>query len=288
MSSTRGPAPTLESASAPRFSVVVPAFNEAAALPATLESLAAQDFVGAYEVLVVDNGSTDETAAVARAYGVRVVSQTRPGVCAARQAGTAVARGEFVVSTDADTVHPVGWLTRVDEQLRRRPDAVAVAGPCRYAHPPWWAAVFPPLWFATVAGLDRVLGRPFYVTATNLAFRRVGFPGYDVGLTQGGDEGHLLRRLLPLGRVVWDRGNPVTTSSRRMDQGLAHTVLVSYGYHYLLADLLNRRAPRSMPRVAPAIRDADRPRVRRRRRRWRLGLGAAVLLLGGLALRRRW
>ncbi len=71
----------------PRFSVVVPAFNEVDYLGRTLQSLLQQDFEGSYEVIVVDNNSTDGTAHLARGYGVRVVDEPEVGVCAARQRG---------------------------------------------------------------------------------------------------------------------------------------------------------------------------------------------------------
>ena len=265
-----------------RLSVVVPAYNEAAFLPATLASLARQDYPGGYEVIVVDNASTDDTAAVAARYGARVVREPSPGVCAARQAGTDAARGAVVVSTDADTVHPPDWLRRLDARLTD--GVVAVAGPCRYADAPWWARVVPPLFFAAVAAVHRVSGHVFYLTATNVAFRRAGFPGYDTTLTQGGDEVDLLRRLRGQGRVVWDAGNPVLTSSRRMDQGLLHTLLVSYGYHYALNLALSRLRPGRRMGVAPAIREQHTGLSHRRRRRWRLVLAAVAL--AGVALRR--
>lgn len=269
----------------PRFTVVIPAYNESGYLAATLASLARQDFPSGYEVLVVDNASTDGTGDLAERHGARVVRQPQPGVCAARQRGTEEARGEIVVSTDADTVHPQDWLTRLDRAFRSRPDAVAVAGPCRYLDPPWWAAVFPPLYFATVALVHARLGRILYVTATNLAFVRSEFPGYDTTLHQGGDEVDFLRRLQARGTVVWDRHNPVHTSSRRMDQGLLHTLVVSYGYHYALSYVLNRVTSRTVLGRAPAIRRVDAARVRRRRTRWRLAF--AGVLAGLLALRRR-
>ncbi|MGE5175962.1 MAG: glycosyltransferase family 2 protein, partial [Hyphomicrobiales bacterium] len=55
-----------------RVSVVIPAYNEAALLPACLDSLAAQDYAGAIEVIVVDNASDDATPAIAAARGVIV------------------------------------------------------------------------------------------------------------------------------------------------------------------------------------------------------------------------
>ena len=264
-----------------RFSVVIPALDEADDLPATLRSLQQQDFPGPYEVIVVDNGSQDGTAAVAEAHGVRVLREPRPGVCAARQCGTDAAAGEVVVSTDADTVHPPGWLSRIDDQLRTHPEAVAVVGPCRYAEPTWWARVFPPLWFAVLGAVHRRTGRLGYLTATNAAFVRATFPGYNVALTQGGDEVDLVRRLRRVGPVVWDAGNPVLTSSRRMDQGLVHTVLVSFGYHYAWAGVRNRWA--RTPHVAPPIRRRHAAAVGRRRRLWRL---VTLTVVVGLVLRR--
>jgi len=176
------------------------------------------------------------------------------------------------------------WLRRLDADLRADPALVAVAGPCRYADPPWWAAVFPPLYFAALALGYSVTGRVGYVTATNLAFRRDEFPGYDTALTQGGDEVDLLRRLRRRGHVAWDAGNPVLTSSRRMDQGLTYTVLVSYGYHYAFNLLVNRVAARPLLGPAPAIRRADAVVSRRRRRRW--GAGFVAIVLAAVALGR--
>ncbi len=270
-----------------RFSVVIPAFDEMDYISATLSSLAAQDFAGRVEIIVVDNGSSDRTAELAARRGARVLHEPRRGVCAARQCGTLAARGEIVVSTDADTTHPTDWLTRLDRRFRDTPAAVAVAGPCRYATPLWWAAVFPPLWFAGVALVHRLCGWVGYLSATNVAFVREGFPGYDVTLTQGGDEVDLLRRLRRRGYVVWDPDIVVSTSSRRMNQGLAYTILVSYGYHYAFTYLLNRLSGGALGAPAPAIRKADSQLVRRRRRGWLIGSSAAIATLVALRIRGR-
>ena len=273
----------------PRFTVVIPALDEAAHLERTLESLRSQDFAGGVDIVVGDNGSRDATACVARAGHARVVTEPTRGVCVARQRGTDAAYGEVVVSTDADTVHPRDWLSRIDEQLRRHPNAVAVAGPCVYTSPPWWAGVMSPLWFAGIARVYARTGRVLYLTATNVAFYRAGFPGYDLRLNQGGDEVGLLTRLRDWGLVVWDDGNAVTTSSRRLDQGLAYTLLVSFGYYYAMGSILDRFAPHLVSVIAPAIRPADHHRVARRRRRWRTGTLAtlAVATSVGLSVRRR-
>jgi hypothetical protein len=251
----------------PRFSIVVPAYNEADYLPATLRSLCAQHSDAGVEILVVDNNSSDATAEVARSFGVKVVSEPQPGVCQARQRGLLEAAGTIVISVDADTVYPPGWLARIESAFEQWPDAVAVAGPCRYVDPPWWMAGFSRILFAAVSGVYRQTGWVGYVTATNTAFRRDEFGGYDLSLTQGGDELDLLRRLRARGRVVWNPSNPVLTSSRRQTRGLFHTLVVSFLIYYLLAYWLNRFASRSVLGRAPVIRRSGQAAIEEARSR---------------------
>lgn len=262
----------MKSAPEVRFTVVVPAFNEAAFIGRTLDSLRHQDFAGGVEVIVVDNNSTDGTAEIAKAYGARVLVEPRPGVCWARQRGTAAASGELVLSTDADTVHPTDWLSRIDAQFRARDDCVAVAGPCRFAAAPLWARLYPMVLFGLVAIVCHLTTRVVYATATNIAFRRSAFTGYDTTLTQGGDELGLLRRLRPHGRIVFDRTNVVTTSSRRLQRGLFYNVFVTLVYYYLIAYTVNRLASRTILGTAPAFRE-ERPR-----RRLSLTIGVPIAL----------
>lgn len=257
-----------------RFSIVVPAHNEAAFLGATLRSLQRQDFRRAYEIIVVDNASTDETTAVARSYRVEVLHEPELGVCAARQRGAEAATGEYLVSVDADTLYPPTWLSAVDRTLRRAGDPVAVGGPCRYEHSPWWVGALVGLLFGLVSGLFRTTGLVGYVSAANLAVRRTAFPGYDRTLTQGGDELDLLRRLRPLGRVVWDPHLVVTTSPRRFARGLLYSLVMSLFVHYLLTYVVNRLTGRQALGVAPAYRLVAAFPVRRR--------GSLILRLAGV------
>lgn len=90
----------------PEISVLLPAYNAAATLPATLDSLLAQTF-GDFEIVAVDDGSTDETGAILHTYAardarVRLIQQAHAGVVAAAQAGLLACRGALVARMDAD------------------------------------------------------------------------------------------------------------------------------------------------------------------------------------------
>lgn len=95
--------------------VVVPAYNEAARIGATLEALAAQTDTG-FRLLVVDNGSADDTAAIARAFGAEVLVETEKGVGCAVDTGFrhAIAHGATQLArTDADCLPRPGWIAAV-------------------------------------------------------------------------------------------------------------------------------------------------------------------------------
>src|SRR5579862_4899909 len=94
----------MEQISTYRFSIIIPCHNEANFIADTLDSLNNQDTTVAFEIIVVDNNCSDETVTIAQRYGARIVTEQKAGVCFARQAGTQAAKGQIIVSTDADTI----------------------------------------------------------------------------------------------------------------------------------------------------------------------------------------
>jgi biofilm PGA synthesis N-glycosyltransferase PgaC len=111
---TRRDRPTSESApSTPSMTVVIPAFNESAIVAAKIEDTRRQCYPrGEVEIIVVADGSTDDTAHVAEACGARVLSDpVRRGKSSAVNRGVAEARGDIVVLTDANCALAPGSLT---------------------------------------------------------------------------------------------------------------------------------------------------------------------------------
>jgi glycosyltransferase involved in cell wall biosynthesis len=116
----------------PAVSVVVPTRNRAGYLQVTLDSLAAQAPGVPYEVIVVDDGSTDATAEVAQRAGVAYRRHGRSrGPNAARNTGIEVARAPLIALIDDDVRVPPGWVGELAAGAVRHRWAEAVGGPIR-------------------------------------------------------------------------------------------------------------------------------------------------------------
>lgn len=239
---TRSPTPDH-----PAITIAIPAHNEEAYLGPCLDAvitdvaretmrLRLKDLqhrgheavatTGRFEILVVDNASTDGTARVAarridaaRAAGaeLRVVSETRKGLTRARQCGQREARGDIVAWVDADTEMPAGWLERVDEGFSTAPGVVCVSGPYRYLDQPrlqrnlvrlyWRILAIPSYWFTGYLAV----GGNFAVRRD--AIERIG--GFDESIAFYGEDTNIARRLSEVGKVVFDLKLEMPTSARR-------------------------------------------------------------------------
>src|SRR4029077_10931511 len=128
-----------------------------------------------FELIVVDNGSTDETPVIAKKLGARVIGENRRGVAHARQAGFLISKGGIIATTDADTVVPPDWLSRIVREFREDTNLVAVGGLYRfYSGPPLVRVLFSrvayPLW-----RIDRSITGGVELAGCNLAVTREAF-----------------------------------------------------------------------------------------------------------------
>lgn len=84
------------------------------------------------EIIVVDNGSSDQSAEVARAAGARVVPQPVRGIPSAASTGYDAATGDIIARIDADTICPPEWLARIERRFRREPGLDLLTGDARF------------------------------------------------------------------------------------------------------------------------------------------------------------
>lgn len=117
----------------PVFSVIIPAYNSAATLARAVDSVCAQTWP-AHEIIVVDDGSTDDTLQVARGFGdrVRVIHQSNAGVSMARNRGAEAATGDWLAFLDADDWYYPDRLRWHAEWIAHDPDLDFLTGDYEY------------------------------------------------------------------------------------------------------------------------------------------------------------
>lgn len=115
--------------STPFVSVIIPVFNDSARLKLCLKALESQNYPAGYEVVVVDNGSTENIAEVCKLFRHAIYAhESKPGSYAARNKGIAVAKAEVFAFTDGDCIPRQDWLKKGVERLMSLSDSGLVGG----------------------------------------------------------------------------------------------------------------------------------------------------------------
>jgi glycosyltransferase involved in cell wall biosynthesis len=206
-----------------RLSIVVPAYNEELLLPATLRAL--KDAVAAIglraEIVVVDDGSTDRTADIARGLDACVVPVALRHIAGARNAGGRVATGDLLIFVDADTIVPIEVLRAAVQTY----EAGAVGGGAgvQYAvNDPRWAVVVTAIVMWVLRRAKWAAG--CFVFVRKDVFDRVG--GFDERYFAS-EEIHFSRAVKKHGRFVMLEG-AVITSARKARLFSARAVFVQF------------------------------------------------------------
>jgi glycosyltransferase involved in cell wall biosynthesis len=200
------------------LSFVVPAYNEELELPATIAAIqnAAKD--RHYEIIVVDDASTDDTATIARNAGARVISINRRQIAAARDAGARAARGDILFFVDADTQinqkHVTGAIAALEEGCAGG-GAQAILG----GSVPRWARILLNVFCTIYFGLN--LGAGAFLFTTRKNFDAVG--GFDEKLFIA-EEVYFSFALRKCGRFRVLR-EPIITSGRKLRMYSARKIL---------------------------------------------------------------
>jgi GT2 family glycosyltransferase len=187
----------------PRISVVVCSYNGGRTIDECLQSLAGLSYPD-YEVIVIDDGSTDDTADIARRHGVRLMSTENRGLSAARNAGLALATGEIVAYIDDDAYADPHWLAYLATTFLTT-DHVGAGGP----------NVPPPGDGAVAHAVAAAPGGPVHVLRSdreaehlpgcNMAFRRTALAaigGFDPRFRTAGDDVDVCWRLQDAGGTL--------------------------------------------------------------------------------------
>jgi glycosyltransferase involved in cell wall biosynthesis len=219
------------------LSVVIPCKDDAGFLSRCLEALDAQT-VAPLEVIVVDNNSTDDSAAIAAGHCARVLHETAPGIAAAASAGYDAALGEVIVRCDADTVPPPDWLERIAGRFTCEPELAVLTGPGDFYDAGPFRSRLAALGYmqAYFVLMGAAMGRwpPF---GSNCAFRRSVWESVRGRVHRGDAEVHddvdLGFALQPAQRTAYDRRLRVGISARSLAGGAAGRRRFRRAFHTL-------------------------------------------------------
>lgn len=212
-----------------KISFVIPAYNEEDYIANCLDALSEQ-LKGyppeVYEIIVVNNASTDHTAVIARSYPrVKIVDEPKKGLVNARKAGYLAAQGELVANIDADTIMPAGWIMKALGAFARDKRLVAYSGPFIYYDLPDAFNIFVRIHYYNGYFWSRIF-RIFTRTGSmlqggNFILRRSAFEkagGYDDAdkFDFYGEDTYVARRMDRVGKVIFSFDFPMYASGRRI------------------------------------------------------------------------
>jgi glycosyltransferase involved in cell wall biosynthesis len=194
------------------ISVVVPAYNEEKTIKRCLAALKNQSFPAKdYEIIVVDNNSSDKTAQIAKKMGARVVLEKRQGYVFAIKKGCDAALGKIVVITDADSRAFRDWLKKFYTVFQKDKDIVCVGGGTIHDNPRTLLVVLVELSYNLVSPLFKAF--PGY----NLAFLKSAYDkigGFREEINMCADT-DLCMRMGKQGKRRFLLDNKILTSGRR-------------------------------------------------------------------------
>ena len=202
-----------------RVSVVIPVYNEEEAIAACLDALAAQS-VKPYEVIVVDNNSSDNTVAIASRYPfVRVLHEPKQGVVHARTTGFNAVRGDIIARIDGDSLVPQDWVANM-QQVFEDTSVDAVSGLALYYNVAL-APVFNAIDLFFRRRLAWQLKDRVYLYGANMAMRKAAWQRVRAHLCQRGgmhEDYDIAIHLQEIGgKVTFDEALRARVSSRRID-----------------------------------------------------------------------
>lgn len=223
-----------------KLSIVIPAFNEAGYIGKCLE-FALKATVGYdAEIIVVDNGSHDETKAIVKSFSrVTLIEETRKGTNQARQAGLNIASGDLVANIDADNLITPKWMAKALKSFEKNPKLVGLSGPYMFYDLPAFSNFLIKIyyWLAyPVYIIGNKLGKGGAVMGGNVVFKKsalIKAGGYNTDLKFYGDDTDTANRLNKVGSVVFDYSFVILSSARRLKKyGMLTT-----GFNYFINHL---------------------------------------------------
>lgn len=231
----------------PFFSIIIPAYNEEKLIERCLKAVFNQNFPkDQYEIIVVDNASTDKTPDLIKKFPVISLFEPKKGLIQARSTGLKKARGVYIINLDADVQVPPDWLKRIYAPLQKNPRIALLTGPYKCVDDPKKFDRHNYIFGLLMDFANKILKTLFVYYGGNVVIKRQLFldiGGYDLRYTT--DQVSIINRLKKAGgEIYFDRKLQVLTSPRRT-QGrvikfIFQDIIVMYLFHNLYTKLTGK------------------------------------------------
>lgn len=152
----------------PEFSIIIPAYNEERTIGKCLDAVLAQDFSGRFEVIVINGPSSDATLEIVRTRGVKLIQLHQRGISMAWNEGSKTAKGNTLVFTEADTIVPRDWLSRIHQAYTEHPKISGTVGIYQFRDRSWMLNYF-------IRNVMRMFDFIHYLWKRHFAFRGTNF-----------------------------------------------------------------------------------------------------------------
>ena len=177
-----------------------------------------------FEVIVIDNASTDKTKKIAKSFkGVKVYTEKRKGTNFARNLGLKKSSGILIANIDADSTLNKKWLDTVLYEFENKPYLVALSGPCKFFDLPLYSNLLISLYYYLIHPFyiisNKLFGTGGLIMGGNLVVKRealIKAGGYNQNLTFHGDDFDTAARLSKVGEILFNYKLTINTSGRRI------------------------------------------------------------------------
>ncbi len=204
-----------------KISLVIPSFNEEKYIGECLKN-ALQNGKELFEIIVVNNASTDNTESVAKFFSnnysnIKIVNEPRKGLTKARQRGLLEARGNIIAYTDADTKMPNDWVKKINKYFEKDGKTVCVSGPYIYYDQSFIGKILVWIYWLFAYIMYFLVG--YMAVGGNFAVRKealLKIGGFDQNISFYGEDTDIARRLSKVGKVKFFLNLYMYTSARRL------------------------------------------------------------------------
>ena len=202
------------------ISLIIPAYNEERYIGECLEYVVKNCNEKIFEIIVVDNASTDKTAEIAKKYkDVKVITENSKGLTKARQRGFLESKGNIIANIDADTRMPKGWTEKIIEEFKNNKELACLSGPYIYYDISPWKTFLVKLYWLISIPIYRLVG--YMIVGGNFAIKRnilEKMNGFDTNIEFFGEDTNIARRASKFGQVKFNYDLCMYTSGRRLNE----------------------------------------------------------------------